>query len=472
MLREHLAELAGLVFDEPRRQSLEAVIAERMAATRRRTIPAYLELVTDADADGAAELQALLDAVTIQETHFFRNPPQIDALRRRVLPELLRRAVARDRPLTIWSAGCSTGEEPYTLAMLVLELAAATGHEPPETRILGTDISATALRVARRARYAGRTLAHVPPASLGRWFDVDDAERIAVVRPEVRELVELRTHNLVSEPVPFEPGELDLVVCRNVTIYFSRDTTRALVGRFHHALTDGGYLLLGHAETLWQMSDAFALVPVGDAFVYRRGPRGAQPRPDLSVVPAPRTPVRRVPVRPAAGPPSPADARPARAVREPGHGRLVGPRAAPTSAAGPATAEILGPAREALRAGSYADAARIAEGVAGEHPLLSDAYVLAGQAHATAGAHARAVAALRKAVYLDSRAGHAHFLLAGALARLGSYSAAATAYRAAAATLPTVDPEALGDLLDGRDVRELVQLCRRLADMTEQEAVS
>ena len=91
-----------------------------------------------------------------------------------------------------------------------------------------------------------------------------------MVTEQVRRLVELQLHNLVTDPPPFGPGEVDLIVCRNVTIYFDRATTGALVGSFHDVLAEGGYLLLGHSETLWQVSDAFSLVPVGDAFVYRR----------------------------------------------------------------------------------------------------------------------------------------------------------------------------------------------------------
>ena len=110
------------------------------------------------------------------------------------------------------------------------------------------------------------------------------------VSPKVRDLVDFRLHNLVAEEPPFDPGEVDLVVCRNVTIYFDRATTRRLVNTFHRVLAEGGYLLLGHSETLWQVSDDFTLVPVGDAFVYRRSHDSRQD------APSPR-PVRRAPLR-------------------------------------------------------------------------------------------------------------------------------------------------------------------------------
>ncbi|MDQ1667864.1 MAG: chemotaxis protein methyltransferase CheR, partial [Actinomycetota bacterium] len=116
-VRAYLSDAAGLVFDENRRAGLAAVVAERLAATGAPTVTDYLGAL--ARRGGAEERQRLIDRVTVQETYFLRNPPQIDALRHRVLPDLLRRTAQRDRPLTIWSAGCSTGEEAYTLAMLV-----------------------------------------------------------------------------------------------------------------------------------------------------------------------------------------------------------------------------------------------------------------------------------------------------------------------------------------------------------------
>ena len=258
---------AGLVFDDSRRDALAFCVSERMRQTgmwRRRGVPPHA-----CSPDAEQERQSLLDEVTIPETHFFRNPPQIAALRRHVLPQLLKEAIDRDRKLTIWSAGCSTGEEPYTIAMLIRELLPLMHGW--DIRIIATDISRRGLAAAQAARYAERSLVMTDPEDVGRFFMRDlDGEPAYVIRPEVAEMVEFRRHNLVTEPVPFAPGEVDLVLCRNVTIYFDRETTRSLVGRLHGSLRDGGYLFLGHAETLWQVSDAFRLVTLGDAFVYRR----------------------------------------------------------------------------------------------------------------------------------------------------------------------------------------------------------
>lgn len=450
-VRGYLASGAGLVFDDSRRGGLAAVVAERLAATEAGSVASYLRML-DRPA-GAQERQRLLDAVTVQETYFFRNAPQMEALRRRVLPEVLRRAAGRDRPLTIWSAGCSTGEEPYTLAMLLLELSPMLGFRS-QTRIVATDVSEAALDVARRGVYLGRTVDTVPSMLRDRWFE-PTAGRALAVRDEVRRLVDLQVHNLVADPPPFGPGEVDLIVCRNVTIYFARDTTRTLVGRFHDSLAEGGYLLLGHSETLWQVSDAFTLVPVGDAFVYRRAHDA-------------RAHLTRSRSGSAGGPMAPAP-RPAR-LRRP---RLVPGPVVPAAPAVPvprSSAGALDDARAALAAGRYAEAAKAAELVVAADSLCAEGYLVMGHALSTLGRHGDALAPLRKAVYLDPGAGHAHFMLAGSLARLSQHGAAAVSYRAAATTMETTDPAGLSAFLAGRDLEELVQLCRRLAEISEDMA--
>ena len=279
-LRTLLAELAGLVFDETRRDSMAFSISERLRETHAADVSSYLSLLNQ-----PTERQALLDEVTIQETHFFRNPPQIRALRAHVLPELLRHAATHGRRLRIWSAGCSTGEEAYSLAMLLRELlGSAQGWD---VKVIATDISERALETARAGRYSGRAVQMVGPTDLARFFT--PVSGAFEVRPEVRELVEFRHHNLVTEPPPFDVTEsADLVLCRNVTIYFSRETTRALMQRLHRCLRDGGYLFLGHSETLWQVSQDFRLVALGSgqdaAFVYRRLDQSALAEPDRRAV--------------------------------------------------------------------------------------------------------------------------------------------------------------------------------------------
>ena len=441
-LAEYLARTAGLMFDTSRRPGLAGIVLERISATGAADLGAYLARISSPA--GADERQRLLDEVTVPETHFFRNPPQMQALRHRLLPELMRRAVSRGRPLTVWSAGCSTGEEPYSLAMLALDVA-DTLPEAPRIRVVASDLSSAAVTATERGRYQGRSLSLVDADSLARHF-VPASAGAHDVGTAARELVEVRQHNLVTDPPPFEPGEVDLVVCRNVTIYFARETTRALMARFHGVLAAGGYLVLGHAETLWQVTDAYTLVTLGDAFAYRKdvpAQRVSEP-----VAEAPR-PVRRALPRPRVAPPRPH----ARAQHEIPDPDLAG--------------DLLRLAREALEQARYAEAARLASAATAASPFEVDAYLVEGRARATVGDDPGALVALRKAVYLSPSAGHARFALAGALSRCGQRAAAAREYRAAAVALPATSTSDLRELLDGCDVDQLVALCQRLADECE-----
>ena len=448
-LRSLLARSAGLVFDEARRDSVAYCIAERLRATGAADVPSYLALLGD-----ARERQQLLDEVTIQETHFFRNPPQIRALRKYVIPELLRHADTRGRRIRIWSAGCSTGEEPYTIAMLLRELLPTMAGW--DVKVVATDVSARALEAARRGRYGERAVQMASPEDLARFF-LPTGDGGYEVRPEVRELVQFRHHNLVTEPVPFAADErIDLVLCRNVTIYFSRETTRALMSRLHTSLRDNGYLFLGHSETLWQVSEDFRLVPLGTgdsaAFVYKRIDDLPSDRRG-SVLPDRRTEDD--------GPPPPKPERRVVARRVP----AAAPLPAPRTGATPSPAVVRG----AMAEGRYDEAVQAATDLVAAEPLNARGHYLRGLALVNAGRDELALVDLRKAVYLDPASGLGHFLLAGTLARLGDPAAAAREYRAAADTLGAQPEAATAPELGGRSVEELAALCSQLERQLSKE---
>jgi chemotaxis protein methyltransferase CheR len=282
----------------------------------------------------------------------------------------------------------------------------------------------------------------------------------------VRSLVEFRHHNLVTEAVPFQE-KIDLLLCRTVTIYFSRDTTRALMTRFHESLADGGYLFLGHSETLWQINDAFRLVTLGDAFVYRRdvpGDAGVAER--RTVLPDRRTGDDGLPP----GGERRSGVGDRRADRRSAWDVLTKPRVLPfprvTKERAPeqvSVADSVENVRLALREGRYNDAALLAAGVADSDPLRADAHYLHGLALANLGRDADALVQLRKAVYVDPLAGFAHFLLAGMQARLGDAGGAARSYKAAAETLGRNTDEHVVAELGGRSLGELVDMCWQLA---------
>jgi chemotaxis protein methyltransferase CheR len=450
LLREYLRRTAGLEFDEGRRAGLAGIMHERLAITGQPDVIHYLDWLTQL-ASGP-ERQRLLDAVTIQETHFHRARPQIEALRQQILPDVLERAAREGREAVVWSAGCSTGEEPFTLAMLMLEVAGRMAS-PPKMRVTGTDVSTAALQVALAATYSGRTIDLAEPDAVSRWL-VREPDGTYIVKDDVRLLVQFRHQNLVTDPPPFAPGSVDLIVCRHVSIYFSRDTTRALVGRFRDVLSPDGWLLMGPAESLWQVSDAFVLEAVGEAFAYR----AAADRARAKSTRTPSSPARAAARRPATALP-----------RSPAASGRATPHPRPATKPTPARNVIAAlPTIEAVQAafdnGAYDQAAQLATDLLAVDAVSSAAYLLLGHARLNQGDNAGAVEPLQRAVFLDPRAGHAHFLLAVALSSVGRHKQAAPAYRAAATTLPGVPPETVRRMLDGRRVQELVQLCRRLAD--------
>ncbi len=463
-----LHDAAGLTFDESRRDSLCYSVAERMGVTESADVQAYLAVL--AGPDGITERQALLDEVTIPETHFFRNPPQVRALRKYVLPELLRQA-ASGKKLRIWSAGCSTGEEAYTVAILIREL--LPPHVDWDIKVLATDVSKRALAAASAAHYSERSFVMTDALDLSRWFVLDATNGSWVVRDEVRDLVEFSHHNLVTDPPPFDSEQIDLILCRNVTIYFDRETTRRLMKRLHTRLRDGGYLFLGHAETLWQISDDFSLVPLGDAFVYRRLDEPNEGEKRRWVLRDRRTEDELRPTR-ADRRRSDSDRRDRAEGEISSESRLQRP-AAIESPAVPveATARMrpvrdpLDAVRAALALGQYDEAADVAAEVVAATPLWAQAHYLQGVALTNLGRDADALVVLRKAVYLDPDHGFAHFLLGGALERSGEPVAASRSYRAAASTLGRRPLDSVATELGGRSVAELAALCMQLAQRAD-----
>lgn len=246
-------------------------------------------------------LEGLATSMTVGETHFFRVTPQIEALRRTVLPDLIRRHTA-DRRLRLWSAGCSTGEEPYTLAMLICELLS----EPTDwdIQLVASDLNPAALQAAQLSVYGEWSFRDSPPQVRTRHFTPTDHRRWRL-NDAVRGMVRFVHHNLAQDRFPFisEGERIDLIVCRNVTIYFAEHAAQDLYRRFAEALQPAGWLLLGPSDTaptasqldlvacdgalLWRRRDVAKPVPVS-------APPAARPRvvPRLAggKRPAPATP--------------------------------------------------------------------------------------------------------------------------------------------------------------------------------------
>lgn len=199
---------------------------------------------------GAAELEQFLDAITTNETHFFRTAAHFDWFKADFINGLLnqQRRGEREASLRVWSAACSTGEEPYSLAICLAENALRLRGW--KLSIVGTDISETALKAARQAIYRERAVAEVSPTQLRRYFETLADGVSWQVRPAVRELVEVRRHNLLEPP---RPPPFDCIFIRNVLIYFDRDSKRTVIANLIKALAPGGFLVVGPSEGIYDM---------------------------------------------------------------------------------------------------------------------------------------------------------------------------------------------------------------------------
>jgi chemotaxis methyl-accepting protein methylase len=241
MLTDKVLRERGFGCANYKERCLRRRIAVRMRA---RGVHTYEDYARVLDRD-VLEYDRLLDALTINVTRLFRNREVFDAIAARVLPALWSSGAPR---LRIWSAGCASGEETYSLAVIVHQHGAATGTLGALGRveILGTDVHAPSLEAAAAGAYPGAVFEEVPAELRATYFSREGPP--FQVAPELRRLVRFQAHDLLREPPP--GAGFDLIVCRNVLIYFDRETQERLFAQFHEALATGGFLVLGMVETL------------------------------------------------------------------------------------------------------------------------------------------------------------------------------------------------------------------------------
>ena len=331
-------------------------------------------------------VDALVEASVVSETYFFRQPEHFDALR----------ALARQRPasepITIWSAACATGEEAYSAAITLLEAGRAAGTDAVLDGVLATDVSRRCIALARAGRYGPWSLRRVDEAARSRWFTpAGDQLEIA---PAPRRLVRFAEHNLTNDPPP--AGGFDVVLCRNVLIYFDALTATTVLERLHGALRPGGLLFLASAEVPLAAGLAFEPVELGGSTALRRvtsPPRRVSPAPPPAR-PPPRRPARAMPVQEAA---------------------VLEPRPTPVPVEPPA---------------------------AGQEPLSAEAFLVAAVAADACGDAESALAALRRALYLDPQLPGAHAHAARVFEGLGRSADAARSRANALAALAVLDDAA------------------------------
>jgi chemotaxis protein methyltransferase CheR len=263
--QELIQRVAGIHLTDQKRTLVEGRLARRLRHYGWREYAPYVELLQQGDPDGV-ELRELINAVTTNKTSFFREPHHFDYLRTEVFPDF------SGRPVRIWSAGSSTGEEPYSIAMTARD--ARVGAE-----VLASDIDTNVLEAARAGVYRDERVAALAPELRRRYFQRGEGDKAGVVRvrAEVRSMVTFQWINLVGGAWPVS-DLFDVIFCRNVIIYFNRETQDRLFRRFAERLRPGGAMIIGHSENLSWLADLYE--PVGKT-VYRRV-GGAARRPPMA----------------------------------------------------------------------------------------------------------------------------------------------------------------------------------------------
>ena len=264
-MRLFIERRSGILFDESRTRFLSNRVSEHLRERGVGRGADLLRLIRGSN----AEYERLLERLLTQETSFFRYPAIYQALETRVLPELhVKKFWNNPRTLRIWSAGCSSGEEPYSIALRVLK--ALEFPDGWKIEILATDISRQALDIAERGRYSRRDLAALSPEQIQTYFTrVGDGEY--EVRSKLRNMITFAQMNLAQMVYM---GRFDCIFCMNVLIYFSDELRATLIRRFHEYLEPEGYLFLGHAESVAKAKVELEPIVIGDSLIYRKSAAG------------------------------------------------------------------------------------------------------------------------------------------------------------------------------------------------------
>ena len=267
LLRDLINRFCGIAFQDDALFMVERRLKDRVAALGLGDFGQYYQFLRY-HPDARAEMERAVDVLTTNETYFFREEYQLRAFRNEVLPQIAAHpTVQASKRLTLWSAGCSTGEEAYTMAMLVAESGLFPTDAGWDVRIFGNDISRRVLAGARKGVYGPSSFRAMPP-EYQRFF-VETPEGRQVV-PHIRSMCHFGHLNLLEGHKSAIVGRVDAIFCRNVLIYFDATSRQKVIDTFYERLGPGGFLLLGHSESLLNLSTAFELVHLTTDLVYRR----------------------------------------------------------------------------------------------------------------------------------------------------------------------------------------------------------
>ncbi|MBU1247933.1 MAG: protein-glutamate O-methyltransferase CheR [Proteobacteria bacterium] len=266
-LRDFVYEQCGIFVPDNRTYLMENRLANRLKELNLKSYEEYYHYL-QYDPGKKQELNRLFEVITTNETSFYRNPPQIQVFQENVVRDLvtsLRKS--GQKRLRIWSAGCSTGEEPYTIAVVLHEVIGAE-ISSWDIKITANDLSERVLTSARRGVYSDYALRTTPPELVSKYFDKDD--KMFKVRPEVKRLVSFGQINLNDRLQLKRVERSQIVFCRNVIIYFDDDMKKRVISAYYDNLQPGGHLLIGHSESLHNISRVFKPIHHPGAIVYKK----------------------------------------------------------------------------------------------------------------------------------------------------------------------------------------------------------
>ncbi len=263
LLRDLVRGHCGIWFRDEMRYLLERRLAPRLQALGLRRFGEYHRFLRH-DPGREAELEEAIDVLTTNETYLWREPLQLEAFAREILPDLAREGAGSKR-LRILSAGCSTGEEAYTIAIMVRDSGL---FERWDVEVLGVDISRRCLAQASAGAYADHAFRNPEAGPMRRWFRLRGGKW--VVGDEIRRMVRFGRENLLDGRALASVGHIDVVFCRNVMIYFDVSARRKILRLFHERMRPGGWLLLGHSESLFNATTDFEIAHLGRDLAYRK----------------------------------------------------------------------------------------------------------------------------------------------------------------------------------------------------------
>lgn len=399
----------GLDFRGVRAPHLERALGQalRAASVPTADVDVYLDRLASLP-DASPELMRLATHLTIGETYFFRDSASFDALEQIVLPERIashrRAGIWR---LRLWSAGCATGEEPYSLAILLDRL--LVDADRWDVRILATDVNPAALAGAGRGRYREWSLRATPPWIRSRYF-ADVGNGLYEIDPRMRTMVTFMPLNLADAAYPPAAQEIDLLLCRNVLMYFSPEAVRHTVSRLQAAVAEGGWLMTAPAEATADLLRPLTAVNFPGAILFQKRPPPVGPSPDRSAASL-RTHALVAPEEEPGGKPPEGPGREGMIDRPPALAQQARQR--------PECEALLERAQRLADRGRLDDARRACEAALANDALYLDGYLLLATIDQEAGDSEAALAALRRALYLDPDCPLAHFLLGALQLRRG-----------------------------------------------------